>query len=373
VKKPYDYIIVGSGLFGSVFAQQATEAGKKCLILERRDHNGGNCYTQNVEGIEVHKYGPHIFHTSDKGIWEYVNRFAEFNNYVNKPKVRHGNRMYSFPINLMTLHQLFGVSTPEEARKKLDEVKVKIKNPSNLEEWVLNEVGEEIYETFIKGYTTKQWGRDPKELPSFIIRRLPIRLTYDENYFFDRYQGIPIGGYTKMIENIQGDVEVRFGVDFLQEREYWESQAHKIVFTGPIDEFFEFSEGVLEYRSLDFETSVLDIEDYQGNAIVNYTGAEIPWTRICEHKHFDWTKTDKTVITKEYPAEWEVGKERFYPVSDDKNKEVYGRYKKLADQISDRYIFGGRLAEYKYYDMHHVIGSALARSKREIRNISEDI
>jgi UDP-galactopyranose mutase len=362
----YDYIIVGSGLFGSVFAEQATKAGKKCLILERRNHNGGNCYTENVEGIEVHKYGPHIFHTSDKDIWEYVNQFAEFNNYVNKPKVKYEDRIFSFPINLMTLHQLFGVITPEEARKKLDELKVNINKPSNLEEWVLSQVGEEIYETFIKGYTTKQWGRDPKDLPSFIIKRLPIRLTYDENYFFDKYQGIPIGGYTKMIENIQGDIPVLFGVDFLKEKEYWESQANKIVFTGPIDEFFGFSAGVLEYRSLDFDTEILDIEDFQGNAIVNYTESSIPWTRICEHKHFDWVKSDKTVITKEFPAEWKPGRERFYPVSDEKNKLTYASYKRLAGKISDKYIFGGRLAEYKYYDMHQVIGSALARSKKEI-------
>jgi UDP-galactopyranose mutase len=362
----FDYVIVGSGLFGSVFAQQATEAGMKCLILERRDHNGGNCYTENIEGVEVHKYGPHIFHTSDKSIWDYVNQFAEFNNFVNKPKVKYGERIFSFPINLMTLHQLFGVTTPEEAKKKLEEVRIRIKNPSNLEEWVLNEVGEEIYNKFIKGYTIKQWGRDPNELPSSIIRRLPIRLTYDENYFFDRYQGIPIGGYTKMIENIQGNIPVNFGVDFLKDRDYWESQAKKIVFTGPIDEFFGYSEGILEYRSLDFSSQILDIEDFQGNALINYTEADIPWTRICEHKHFDWVKSNKTVITKEFPSEWKLGKERFYPVSDEKNKNIYSAYKKLADEISDKYIFGGRLAEYKYYDMHHVIGSALARSKREI-------
>lgn len=365
---PYDYIIVGSGLYGSVFAQQANEAGKKCLILERRHHNGGNCYTENVESIQVHKYGPHIFHTSDKGIWDYVNQFAEFNNFVNKPKVKYGERIFSFPINLMTLHQIFGVTTPEEARKKLEEVRVRIKNPSNLEEWVLNEVGEEIYEKFIKGYTIKQWGRDPKELPASIIKRLPIRLTYDENYFFDRYQGIPIGGYTRMIENIQGEVPVKFGVDFLEDKEHWESQAKRIVFTGPIDEFFNYSEGLLEYRSIDFNTEILEVEDFQGNAVVNYTEDNIPWTRICEHKHFDWVKSDKTVITKEFPAEWKLGKERFYPVSDERNKSIYSSYKKLAHNISDKYIFGGRLAEYKYYDMHQVIGSALARFKKEIRD-----
>lgn len=362
----YDYIIVGSGLFGSVFAQQANLAGKKCLILEKRRHNGGNCYTQNVEGIEVHKYGPHIFHTSDKRIWDYVNQFADFNSFVNKPKVKYGDQIFSFPINLMTLHQLFGVTTPEEARKKLEEVRIVNHKPDNLEEWILNEVGVEIYEKFIKGYTTKQWGREPKYLPSSIIKRLPIRLTFDENYFFDRYQGIPIGGYTKMIENIQGDTPVIFNVDFLKERDIWESRADRIVFTGPIDEFFGFSEGVLEYRSLDFETSVLNVEDFQGNAMMNYTDPEIPWTRICEHKHFDWVKSDKTIITKEYPLEWNQGRERFYPISDEKNRNIYAKYKSLADSVSDKYIFGGRLAEYKYYDMHQVIGSALAKAKREL-------
>jgi len=371
--KKYDYVIVGAGLFGSVFAQQVREQGKNCIIIERREHNGGNCYTENIEGIQVHRYGPHIFHTSDDGIWEYVNRFAKFNNFINKPKIRYEDKMYSFPINLMTLHQIYGVKTPQEAKEKIQEVRADIKNPKNLEDWILSQVGPEIYKIFIKGYTTKQWGRDPKDLPSSIIRRLPIRFTFDENYFFDTYQGIPIGGYTKMIENIQGDVPVKFGVDFLKEREYWEGIGDKIVFTGPIDEFFGYSEGTLEYRSLDFETEVLDTDDYQGNAIVNYTESEIPWTRTCEHKHFDWIKSGSTVVTKEFPAEWKPGKERFYPIGDEKNKSMYSKYKKLTEVISDKYIFGGRLAEYKYYDMHHVIGSALARSRKELNHTGKDI
>jgi UDP-galactopyranose mutase len=363
----YDYVIVGSGLFGSVFAQQMTEAGKKCIILERRTHIGGNCYTENIEGINVHKYGPHTFHTSDKGIWDYVNRFATFNNFVYRPKVKFGERIFSFPINLLTLHQVYGVSTPHEAAEKLESVKHRIENPKNLEEWILSQVGSELYELFVKGYTTKQWGRDPKELPSFIIKRLPIRLNYDDNYFFDKYQGIPIGGYTSMFEKMQEGIEIRLGVDFLKEREYWESISNKIVFTGPIDEFFEFSEGVLEYRSLKFETETLDVEDFQGNAVVNYTEVDVPWTRICEHKHFDEVKVNKTVVTREYPADWKFGMERFYPLSDEKNKDTYSKYKKLSEGISDKYIFGGRLAEYKYYDMHQVVGSALSRARKEFK------
>lgn len=363
----YDYVIVGSGLFGSVFAQQMTESGKKCIILDRRTHIGGNCYTENVDGIHVHKYGPHTFHTSDKGIWDYVNRFAEFNNFVYRPKVKFGERIFSFPINLFTLHQVYGVSTPSEAAEKIESVKHNIENPKNLEEWILSQVGSELYELFIKGYTAKQWGRDPKELPSFIIKRLPIRLNYDDNYFFDKYQGIPIGGYTAMLEKMQSGIEVRLGVDFLQNRQHWESVASKIVFTGPIDEFFDYKEGVLEYRSLKFETEILEVEDYQGNAVVNYTEFNVPWTRICEHKHFDPVDVKKTVITKEYPADWKPGTERFYPISDEKNKEIYSKYKKLAEGISTKYIFGGRLAEYKYYDMHQVVGSALARARKEFK------
>jgi len=361
--KIYDFIIVGSGLFGSTFAQQAKEAGYECLIIDKRNHNAGNCYTEKVEGINVHKYGPHIFHTSDEKIWNYVNRFAKFNNYVNRPKVNYKGEIYSFPINLFTLYQLFGVKTPEEASKVLEEVKIHSDSPKNLEEWILSQVGEEIYQKFIYGYTKKQWGREPKELPSSIIKRLPIRLTFDDNYFNDVYQGIPIEGYTKMIEKMQEGIEIRLGVDFFDGRDQFEKMAKHIVYTGPIDEFFEYQYGTLEYRSLKFETERLDIEDFQGNAVINYTEEDVPYTRICEHKHFDGVRSLHTVITKEYPIEWTKEKERYYPVNDAENNLKYVGYRKLAETISDKYIFGGRLAEYKYYDMHQVIASALSKFK----------
>lgn len=362
----YDYLIVGAGIFGSVFAQQAIEAGKTCLIIDKRLHTGGNAYTKNIEGINVHMYGPHIFHTSDNRIWEYVNRFAEFNNYINRPKVRYNDELYSFPINLFTLYQIFGVKTPEEAKSKLDSVKIHNESPRNLEEWILSQVGEEIYNKFIYGYTKKQWGVEPKDLPSSIIKRLPIRLTFDDNYFNDKYQGIPIGGYTKMIENMQEGSDLRLGSDFFENREYYEGIANKIVFTGAIDEFFDYSEGYLEYRSLRFETEILDTDDYQGNAIINYTDENVEFTRICEHKHFESTKSKCTIITKEFPEAWKPGSDRYYPVNNELNNNRYNKYKKMADLKNDKYIFGGRLAEYKYYDMHQVIGSALKKAKELI-------
>lgn len=360
----YDFLIVGSGLFGSTFAQQANEKGYKCLIIDKRNHNAGNAYSENVNGINVHKYGPHIFHTSDDRIWNYVNRFASFNNFVNRPKVSYKGDLYSFPINLFTLYQLFGVKTPEEASELLESVKIHSDSPKNLEEWILSQVGEEIYKKFIYGYTKKQWGRDPKELPSSIIRRLPIRLTFDDNYFNDVYQGIPIGGYTKMIEKMQEGVEVRLGVDFFENKEQFESEAKTIIFTGAIDEFFGYQFGPLEYRSLRFETEELNTPDYQGNALINYTEEEVPYTRICEHKHFEFTKSDSTIITREYPDSWEPGKERYYPVNNAENNLRYVEYQKLSNGINSKYIFGGRLAEYKYYDMHQVIGSALHKFKQ---------
>jgi UDP-galactopyranose mutase len=359
----YDFLVVGAGLFGSVFAQQAKENGFSVLIIDKRNHNAGNCYTENISGINVHKYGPHIFHTSDKRIWNYVNQYAEFNNYVNKPKVNYEDNIYSFPINLLTLYQLFGVKNPEEAKQLLSELKSDINSPNNLEDWVLSQVGEEIYRKFIYGYTKKQWGRDPKELPSSIIKRIPIRLTFDDNYYDDKYQGIPIGGYTKMIEKIQEGIEVKLGIDFLDGKEQFEQMAKHIVYTGPIDEFFDYQFGTLEYRSLKFESEKLEIEDFQGNALVNYTHEDVPYTRICEHKHFENTNSAHTIITKEYPIDWSEGKERYYPVNDAENSLKYVEYKKLAEAISDKYIFGGRLAEYKYYDMHQVIGSALSKFK----------
>ena len=362
----YDFLIVGAGLFGSAFAQQAKERGKTCLIIDKRNHTAGNAYTEKIEGINVHKYGPHIFHTSDESIWNYVNRFAEFNSYVNRPKVNYKGKIYSFPINLFTLYQMFGVGTPEEAKQLLADLKTNNKFPKNLEEWILSEVGEEIYRTFIYGYTKKQWGREPRELPASIIRRLPIRLTFDDNYYTDKYQGIPIGGYTQMIEKMQEGIEVRLGVDFFEDRVKFESMAETIVFTGPIDEFFGHQHGELEYRSLRFETQILPIEDFQGNALINYTEEEIPFTRICEHKHFESAKSRSTVITKEYPQAWSSGEEKFYPVNDEENNSRYLLYRKMAEDLSPKYIFGGRLAEYKYYDMHQVIGSALAKARKII-------
>jgi len=360
----YDYLIVGSGLFGSVFARQMTDRGAKCLVVDKRNHIGGNCYTRDVGGINVHEYGPHIFHTNSDKVWEYVNKWSKFNHYVNRPKVYYKGELYSFPINLFTLYQLWGVKTPDEAKKKLNDVKIKIENPQNLEEWILSQVGEEIYQKFVYGYTKKQWGRDPKYLPSFIIKRLPIRLTFDDNYYEDKYQGIPIGGYTKIFEKLLQGIDNETGVDYLNDRDNLEKKAKKIVYTGPIDEFFGCDNGRLEWRSLRFEHETLQSNDYQGNAIINHTEESVPYTRICEHKHFEFGKQDHTVVTKEYPQFWDASKEKFYPVNDDKNNELFSSYKNRID--TDRYVFGGRLADYKYYDMHQVVGSALVRSEKEL-------
>lgn len=360
----YDYIIVGSGMFGSIFAYEANKVNKKVLVLEKRNHIGGNCYTEKIENINVHKYGPHIFHTNDKKIWNYINQFADFNHYVNRPKVNYKNNLYSFPINLFTLYQLWNVKSPEEAKKKLEQVKIKNENPSNLEEWILSEVGEEIYEIFIKGYTTKQWGRDPKLLPASIIKRLPIRLTFDDNYFNDKYQGIPIGGYTQIFEKMLSGIEVITEIDFLKDREYFENKATKIIFTGKVDELYDFQYGKLQYRSLKFENKVLE-GDYQGNAIINYTEKKIPYTRITEHKHFEFSNEMKTVITKEYPDEYNDNKIPYYPISDEDNLKIYAQYKLLTEK-QNKYILGGRLAQYKYYDMHQVIASALSTVKKEL-------
>ena len=364
-EKEYDYLIVGSGLFGSVFAREATDKGKRCLVIEERDHIAGNCYTEKKDGINIHKYGPHIFHTDDKRIWDYVNRFAEFNNYRHSPRVKYKNQIYSFPINLLTLYQIWGVTSPQEAIEKIKECAEEIKNPQNLEEWVLNQVGEEIYNIFIKGYTIKQWGRDPKDLPISIIKRIPIRLTFDDNYFFDRYQGIPVGGYTGMIQNILNGIEVKTGIDYFSDTEYYNSLAEKIIFTGKIDRFFDYKFGDLEYRSLDFKTEKYEIPDFQGCSIVNYTEKEISHTRITEHKHFENSKSDVTWITKEYPKDYKRGDVAYYPVNDEKNNQIYSLYKKESEKMNN-FIFGGRLAEYKYYDMHQVIASALTKSKKEL-------
>lgn len=359
----YDYLIVGSGLFGSVFAYEMNKIGKKCLVIEKSNHIAGNCYSENKDGINVHIYGPHIFHTNNKEIWNWINQFAEFNNYKHTPKVKYKDDLYAFPINLMTLYQLWGVKTPEEAKEKLKSVVIKNDNPKNLEEWILSQVGEEIYEIFIKGYTTKQWGTDPKNLPASIIKRLPIRTNFDDNYYFDNYQGIPIGGYTKIFEKLLEEIEVKTNTNYFENREHFDLLAENIVYTGKIDEFFDFQFGQLEYRSLEFEHSKVDIEDYQGCSIVHYGDEDIKQTRITEHKHFENTKSDFTWITKEFPKLYKKEDTPYYPINDEKNNSIYKKYKNLANQLPN-VIFGGRLAEYKYYDMHQIIGSALQKVKK---------
>ena len=344
----YDYLIVGSGLFGSIFAREATDRGFSCIVLDQREHIGGNCYTKKHNNIDIHLYGPHIFHTNNLKIWNYMNKWTEFNNFTYRPRVNYQNKIYSFPINLMTLYQLWGVKTPEEAKKKLDSVKIKIENPNNLEEWILSQVGEELYYTFIYGYTKKQWNKDPSKLPTSIIKRLPIRLTYDDNYFNDRYQGIPVDGYTAIFEKLLKNIPLELNTNYLNDKDYFDRLAKKIVYTGPIDEFFEYQCGTLEWRSLRFEHEYLDTEDYQGVATVNYTDESIPYTRICEHKHFNFGKQKETVITKEYPQDWDKSKEKYYPVNDENNNNKYIEYRSLID--TKKYIFGGRLADYKYYE-----------------------
>lgn len=360
----YDFLIVGSGLFGAVFAHEAKKKGKKCLIIDKRNHQGGNVYCEQIEGINVHKYGAHIFHTNDKEIWEYVNQFVEFNRYTNSPVAFYKDEVYNLPFNMNTFQQLWGVKTPEEAKNKIEEqVKASgIKDPKNLEEQAISLVGFDIYEKLIKGYTEKQWGRKATELPAFIIKRLPVRFTYDNNYFNDKYQGIPIGGYNKLIEGLVDGIEVRLEVDFFAQREELTKLADKIVFTGKIDEYYNNQFGSLEYRSLKFDTKTLDQSNFQGNAVINYTESKIPYTRIIEHKHFEFGTQKKTVVTYEYPDEWSLGKESYYPVNDDKNNAIYNQYKSLSEKDTN-VIFGGRLAEYKYYDMHQIIGSALKKSK----------
>ena len=366
----YDYLIVGAGLFGSVFAHELTKVGKKCLVIDKRDHLGGNVYCENIEGINVHKYGAHIFHTNDKKIWDYVNSFVEFNRYTNSPIANYKGELYNLPFNMNTFYQLWKVKTPEEAKAKIQEqVEASgIKKPKNLEEQAISLVGKDIYEKLIKGYTEKQWGRKATELPAFIIKRLPVRFTYDNNYFNDKYQGIPIGGYNKLIEGLLEGVETKTGVNFFEKKEHYEGLALKVVFTGKIDEYFEYQYGNLAYRSLQFDNEILDTPNYQGNAVVNYTEAEVPFTRILEHKHFEFGKQPKTVITREYPKEWEEGNEPYYPVNDEENSAKYLKYKKLAHQKTNT-IFGGRLAEYKYYDMHQVIASALTSVRKEIETL----
>jgi len=361
----YDYLIVGAGIYGSVFANELTKVGKKVLVIDKREHIGGNCYTKNIDGINVHKYGPHIFHTSDKRVWDYVNSLVPFNHFSYRPKIKYKDKIYSLPINMMSLYQVYGVKTPEEAQRKLDEVKVQNEKPNNLEEWILSQVGPELYEIFVKGYTTKQWGRDPKELPSSIIRRLPIRLTFDDNYYFDNHQGIPIGGYTKIFEKLLENIEVKLGVDYFSQKEYYNSIANKVLYTGPIDQFYDYQFGKLEYRSLEFKTEKLEIPNYQGIAGMNYGDIDVEYTRIIEHKHFEFGEQPTTVITKEYPRS---NGEPYYPINDKINNTRYNEYKQLMDKET-KFLFGGRLADYKYYDMHQVFASALKRVGDEIKNL----
>ena len=364
----YDVLVVGAGLYGAVISQQAHAEGKKVLVLEKRNTVAGNIYTERMEGIDVHKYGAHIFHTNDRRVWEYVNRFAAFNRFTNSPVANYRGELYSLPFNMYTFNRMWGVVTPEEAAAIIDEQRREIEGePRNLEEQAIRLVGRDIYEKLIRGYTEKQWGRECRDLPAFIIERLPVRLTFDNNYFNALYQGIPVGGYTKMVERMLDGVDVVLNADYLQDREYWNGQAAQVIYTGPIDAYYGFSLGALEYRSLRFEHEVLDIPNFQGNAVVNYTDAETPWTRIIEHKWFTFGKDEaghdlpKTVISREYSSGWKPGDEPCYPVNDERNGELYAEYKALAD-AEDGVIFGGRLGEYKYYDMDQVIAAALEKA-----------
>ena len=355
----YDYLVVGAGFFGAVFAHEAARRGKKCLVIDRRDHIGGNCYTKKVEGIDVHVYGAHIFHTSDKRIWEYVGQFTEFNHYVNSPIANYRGEIYNMPFNMNTFSRLWGISTPAQAQAIIQQQRGAVTQPKNLEEQAISLVGKDIYEKLVKGYTEKQWGRSCSELPSFIIRRLPVRFTYNNNYFDDRYQGIPEGGYTAIFEKLLSGVEVRLGCDYLENRQALRALAREVVYTGPIDRYFDYCYGPLQFRSLRFETETLDMENFQGNAVVNYTDRETPYTRIIEHKHFTFGTQPKTVITREYPADWQLGDEPYYTVNDEENNALYQKYAALAAGETGVH-FGGRLGEYKYYDMDKVIASSLA-------------
>ena len=359
----YDYLVVGSGLYGAIFAHEANKRGKKVLVIDKRPNIAGNIYTEEVEGINVHKYGAHIFHTNNKEVWQYITQFAEFNRFTNSPVANYKGELYSLPFNMYTFNKMWGVVTPEEAAAKIEEQRQEIKGePKNLEEQAISLVGRDIYEKLIKGYTEKQWGRPCTELPSFIIKRLPVRLTFDNNYFNALYQGIPMGGYTKMVENMLEGIEVRLNTDYLENKEELDSLADKVVYTGPIDAYFNYKLGTLEYRSVRFETEVLDKPNFQGNAAVNYTDDETPWTRIIEHKWFEFGTQPKTVISREYSSEWKLGDEPYYPVNDEKNGALYAEYKKLGE-AETKVIFGGRLGEYKYYDMDAVIAAALAKVK----------
>lgn len=368
----YDYLVVGSGLYGSIFACEAKKKGKSVLVIDKRDHIGGNIYTEKVEGINFHKYGAHIFHTNNTRVWEYLNQYCTFNRFTNSPVANYKGELYSMPFNMYTFNKMWGVITPEEAKAKIDEQRKEIVGePKNLEEQAISLVGRDIYEKLVKGYTEKQWGRDCKELPAFIIKRLPVRLTFDNNYFNALYQGIPVDGYTKLIENLLDGIEVRLSTDYLENKEELDQLADKVVYTGPIDAYFDYKLGYLEYRSVRFENEVLDIPNFQGNAAVNYTDRETPWTRIIEHKWFEFGKDEKgndlpkTIISREYSSEWKHGDEPYYPVNDEKNSALYSQYKELADK-EDKVIFGGRLGEYNYYDMDATVASVLDKCEEEL-------
>ncbi|MCR5057172.1 MAG: UDP-galactopyranose mutase [Clostridiales bacterium] len=374
MEKRYDYLVVGAGLYGSVFAREAKKSGKKVLVLEKRPHVAGNVFCEDVEGIKVHKYGAHIFHTNNKEVWEYLNQFTEFNRFTNSPVANYKGELYSLPFNMYTFNKMWGVITPEEAMAKIEEQKAEMagKEPSNLEEQAISLIGRDLFEKLVKGYTEKQWGRDCKDLPAFIIKRLPVRLTFDNNYFNALYQGIPAKGYTKMVENMLDGIEVLLNTNYLDDKEKWNEMADKVVYTGPIDAYFDYSLGYLQYRSVRFENELLDMPNFQGNAAVNYTDRETPWTRIIEHKWFTFGKDEdgndlqKTVISREYSSEWKPGDEPYYPVNDEENGKLYGKYRELADKEA-KIIFGGRLGEYKYYDMDAVVASALSMVKKELK------
>ena len=362
----YDYLVVGAGLYGAAFAQQMRQAGKTVLVIDKRNHIGGNVYTEEVEGIRVHRYGAHIFHTNNRMVWDYVNQFAEFNRYTNSPVANYHGQLYSLPFNMYTFHQMWGVVTPDEAAAKIEEQRTAagITEPKNLEEQAISLVGTDIYEKLIKGYTEKQWGRPCKELPAFIIRRLPVRFTFDNNYFNARYQGIPMGGYTAMVEKMLQGIPVRLGEDYLANRDEWNALADRVIYTGPIDAYFDFCYGALEYRSVRFETEILDTPNYQGNAVVNYTDRETPYTRIIEHKFFEFGTQPKTVISREYSSAWQPGAEPYYPVNNEANTALYNKYRALADSEKNT-VFGGRLGEYRYYDMDAVLLRALETAQKE--------
>ena len=366
-----DYLIVGAGLYGAVCARELKDAGKNVMVIDKRDHIAGNVYTEDVEGIHVHKYGAHIFHTNNRMVWDYVQRFAEFNRFTNSPVANYKGELFSLPFNMYTFNKMWGVITPQEAQAKIEEQRktAGISEPQNLEEQAISLVGTDIYEKLVKGYTQKQWGRECKDLPAFIIKRLPVRLTFDNNYFNALYQGIPIGGYTRMVANMLDGIEVQTGVDYLADKDYWDGMTEKVIYTGPVDAYFGYKLGYLEYRSVRFETELLDMPNFQGNAAVNYTDADTPWTRIIEHKWFEFGKDDlgndlpKTMISREFSSEWKPGDEPYYPVNDEKNGKLYAEYRKLADK-ENRVVFGGRLGEYKYYDMDQVIAAALEKVEK---------